>query len=351
MEHEYIVGPEERILITGATGFIGPRVVRNLLDRGFRNLLCAVRASSDTTRLEAFIGSRAPGTHVDIMRCNLFAPADCAAVTHDAPLIVHLAAGGSDKSFADAVMNSVVTTRNLLEACLQNRGLKRFVNVSSLAVYSNKQNRRLLDETCPVEDRPELRGDPYCFAKIKQDQMVIEYGNRGLPYVLLRPGYVYGPGKNGIPARVGVSTFGVFLHLGGSNKIPLTYVDNCAEAIALAGLQKLHNGEVFNVVDDDLPSSRQFLRSYKQNVIPFASAYVPHPASYVLCRFWEAYSNWSDGQLPPVFNRRRWFTYWRSVDYSNEKVKARLGWIPRVSTTEGLKRYFDSCKKGGANCA
>ena len=63
----------------------------------------------------------------------------------------------------------------------------------------------MLDESCPVESRPELRGDPYCFAKVKQDELLIEYGkNPGVPYVILRPGAVYGPGKKEITGRVGI---------------------------------------------------------------------------------------------------------------------------------------------------
>ena len=54
--------------------------------------------------------------------------------------------------------------------------------------------------------------------------------------------------------------------MGGSNTIPFTYVDNCAEAIVLAGLVKGVDGEALNIVDDDLPSSREFLRLYKNNV-------------------------------------------------------------------------------------
>ena len=46
------------------------------------------------------------------------------------------------------------------------------------------------------------------------------------------------PAKRPSPAASGIDTFGVFLHLGGSNTIPFTYVDNCAEAIALAGLRR-----------------------------------------------------------------------------------------------------------------
>jgi len=133
--------------------------------------------------------------------------------------------------------------------------------------------------------------------------------------------------------------------LGGSNTIPFTYVDNCAEAIVLAALMKGIEGEVFNVVDDDLPSSRRFLRQYKQTAERFRSIYVPHAASYTLCWLWERYSKWSEGQLPPVFNRRRWHAYWKRTRFSNQKVKARLGWTPRVSMAEGLGRYFESCRE------
>jgi nucleoside-diphosphate-sugar epimerase len=144
---------------------------------------------------------------------------------------------------------------------------------------------------------------------------------------------------------VGLGTFGLFLHMGGSNKVPFTYVENCAEAIALAGLVKGVDGQVFNVVDDDLPSSRQFLRQYKQNVRSFKSLYVPHVLSHALCYLWEKYSSWSQGQLPPVFNRRRWSVEWKKTRYSNHKLKTQLGWAPRISTADGMQIYFDSCAR------
>ena len=78
------------------------------------------------------------------------------------------------------------------------------------------------------------------------------------------------PAKQRIHGRIGMDTFGVFVHLGGSNPIPFTFVDNCADAIALAGLKPGVDGEVFNVVDDDLPSSRQFLRMYKTGSQPLS---------------------------------------------------------------------------------
>src|SRR5262249_45761853 len=135
------------------------------------------------------------------------------------------------------------------------------------------------------------------------------------------------------------------LHLGGPNKIPLTYVDNCAEAIVLAGLKPGVEGEVFNVMDDDLPTSRKFLRLYKKNVKRFRSIYVPHALSYLLCWLWESYSDWAEGQLPRSYNRAAWHNNWKRTKYTNEKLKTRLGWKPKVSTADALGRYFEACRK------
>jgi hypothetical protein len=98
-------------------------------------------------------------------------------------------------------------------------------------------------------------------------------------------------------------------------------------------------------VDDDLISSRHFLRLYKTHVRHFPSIYLPHALSYALCAAWEHYSRWSEGQLPPVFNRLKWHAQWKSTRYSNEKLKVRLGWTPRVSMHDGLERYFASCRE------
>lgn len=344
--HASLAGPDDVILVTGAAGFIGGRLVARLLELGFRRVRCLARQPLDATRFGA------GAARVEVLQGNLLSRDDCAAAARDAAVVFHLAAGRGEKSYPDAFLNSVVTTRNLLDASLAHGALRRFVNVSSFAVYSNVGNprHRVLDESCPVEARPDLRGDAYSFAKVKQDEIVAEYGReRGLPYVIVRPGYVYGPGREGITGRVGVSTFGLFMHLGGSNTVPFTFVDNCVEAIVRAGLTKGVDGHVFNVVDDELPSSRRFLRQYKRHVRPFRSIYLPHAASYALCRAWEWYSDWSEGQLPPVFTRRAWHAYWKRTRYSNEKIKALLGWVQPVPTAEAFERYFRSCREKRAN--
>src|SRR5262249_32732816 len=75
--------------------------------------------------------------------------------------------------------------------------------------------------------------------------------------------------------------------------------------------------------------------------------YIPHFVSYMLCFLWERYSTWSERQLSPAFNTYRWHAQWKKTYYSNNKLKALVGWAPRIQPTEALRRYFESCRDGG----
>ncbi len=116
----------------------------------------------------------------------------------------------------------------------------------------------------------------------------------------------------------------------------------------LAGLVDGIDGDVFNVVDDEPPSSAEFLRGYRRNVRRLKYIYVPYRAFYLFSYAWEAYSRWSRGQLPPAFNRRKCATDWKGNRYSNRKVKERLGRVRRVSRQQGFARYFAYLKRVGS---
>jgi nucleoside-diphosphate-sugar epimerase len=337
-----VATPGDLVLVTGASGFIGAKVVERLLERGWKKIRCFVRPSSKRGRLDEVIARFGEQADVEIFVGDLLSPDDCARASRDVCIAYHLAAG-FDKSFAGAFMNSAVATRNLMDALLADGHLRRFVNVSSFAVYSNLEMNRgaLLDESAPLETSPQERHDAYGFGKLKQEQLVQRYGQqRGLPYVILRPGTVFGPGKKDLTGRIGIDTFGFFIHIGGSNLLPLSYVDNCADAIVLAGLVPGIDGEIFNVVDDQLLSSRAFLKAYKRRVGPLFSLRLPYAIAYALSWLWENYSRKSHGQLPPAFNRRRCTAEWKGNRYSNQKLHAVLGWTPRVGIDEAMERFL-----------
>jgi nucleoside-diphosphate-sugar epimerase len=341
MTTDYIVSPAGRILVTGSNGFIGARVVENLLERGFFNLRCFVRPSSKLQSLKKILEKFPMAKNVEIVSGDLLSREDCQNAAKEISVIFHLAAG-FDKSFAGAFMNSVLATRNLVEAFLELGRPKRFVNVSSFAVYSNLKMERgaLLDENCPLEDAPQERYDAYAFGKLKQEELVKDYGKKcGLPFVILRPGAVFGPGKPDLSGRVGINTFGFFIHLGGSNELPLTFVDNCADAIVLAGLKSGVDGEIFNVVDDERLTSRELL-SARKKAGKFFSISIPYQLARLGCALWENYSKRSQGQLPPVFNHRRCAAEWKGNRYSNDKLHRRLGWKSKIKMADALNLFL-----------
>jgi nucleoside-diphosphate-sugar epimerase len=343
----WIVDREAPVLVTGAAGFVGSRVAGTLLRLGFQRVRCGVRRSSDLGLLHASIPAEY-ANRCETVEANLLSRDECRQLTDGVQLVYHLAAGRG-KSFPACFQGSVITTRNLLDALIESPRLKRFVNVSSFAVYSRWQSKRsaLWDESCPLEDNLDERHDAYAYGKLKQDELVQRYQEQtGIPVAIVRPGIVFGPGKKAIPGFVGMDTLGFFMHLGGGGRLPLTYVDNCAEAIVLAGLTPGAEGEVFNVIDDELPTSRAFLRAYKRQVRKFMSVPIPYPLTYGLCTLWEWYARRSKGQLPPVFNRRACVFAWRGHRYSNRKLKERLGWQCRVPMALGLERYFEYQKNG-----
>jgi nucleoside-diphosphate-sugar epimerase len=342
MKGQYVFSASDRILITGSSGFIGTKVVETLLEYGFVNLRCFVRSSSRLDRLRNVLRERSGGEKVELFSGDLASMDDCRRATEGVSLIYHLATG-FDKSFAGAFMNSALITRNLIQAFLRCGEPKRFVNVSSFAVYSNLRLRRgaILDETCPLEEAPNERYDAYAFGKLKQEELLKEYATKHeLSYVTLRPGTVFGPGKKELSGRVGINTFGFFIQVSGANVLPLTFVDNCADAIVLAGLKPGVEGEIFNIVDDTLLSSRQFLQAYKKRLSSFFSVRVPYWLAYLGCSLWEHYSRQSKGQIPPVFNRRRCAAEWKRHAYSNQKLRDGLGWKPKVDMKTAMASFL-----------
>jgi dihydroflavonol-4-reductase len=226
--------------------------------------------------------------------------------------------------------------------------IRRFVLVSSFGVIGASDLRRggLLDEHTPTEPHPEWR-DPYSFAKHRQEQLAWKYRrDAGLPLVVVRPGWIFGPGQNILGARIGLSLFGLFLHLGGRSVLPLTYVDNCADAVIQAGRVSGIEGEIFCITDDSLPTSRELLLRYRREVQSIGYVPVPFPLLRQLARLNAWYSERTQGHLPPVFTPYKVSAMWAGHQYSNAKAKAMLDWTPRIPMQQALRSTFAAQARG-----
>jgi 2-alkyl-3-oxoalkanoate reductase len=328
------------VLVTGANGFLGVAVVERLIARGTKGIRCLVRAGSNRRRLDAVL-ARHPGADVDIVGGSLSSKEDAAKVIEGAPLILHLAASLSGPP-ADIFLGTVVASKHLLDAIVASAHKPKVVLISSFGAYgvANTPKGHLLDESTPVEPHPERR-DHYSHAKRRQEQLFFEYrAKHGLAFCILRPGVIYGPGGGAFSSRVGIALPGIFLFLGGDNLMPISYVDNCAEAICVAAGRARFDGDVYNVHDDELITCDEYLRRYQREVGPMRVVRSPYLATMMLSRAVEWYHRHSRGQLPAIFTPYKTQTMWKGNRFSNAKLRA-LGFAPIVPTEEGLKRTFE----------
>jgi len=328
------------IVVTGAGGFLGGALVERLLAHGVREVGVVTRPGGKRTRLDE-AASRYPNSRLRFIEANVIAPADARKAVEGADVVYHLAAAMKGAP-ADMYLNGVVGTKTLLEAIAAGKRKTRVVLVSSFGVYGVADQGRgaVVNEDTPLESHPERR-DVYSQVKLRQEQLARELAPKlGLDLVVLRPGVIYGPGGNAFSSRVGLNMFGVFLSLGGSNLLPLSYVDNCAEAIVLAGQAPGAAGQAYNVNDDDLPTCRDYLREYKKQVTPVRSVPVPYPVLKMLSVGVERYHRWSKGQLPAIFTPYKSATMWGGNQFDNSKIKT-VGWKQLVPTEEGMRRTFE----------
>jgi nucleoside-diphosphate-sugar epimerase len=326
-----------KVLVTGAAGFLGSRVVRRLLEHGARDIRCFVRAGSRQARIEA-LRRDFPDAAIEIFVGNLTSKDDCCRAVEGVGSVYHLAAGMAG-SAPDMFTNTVVASRNLLNAI--GTAPIRVVLVSSFVVYHVAALKRLarVDEGTPLEPDPQRR-DPYTYAKLRQEQLFREYQQKsGFDLVVLRPGVIYGPGGAPFSLRVGLNVAGIFFHLGGRNPLPLTYVENCAEAIVVAGQSPDATGRTFNVHDDQLPTARTYLREYRRHVKRIRKVTLPYRVTIVLARLLERYHHRSQGQIPAVLTPYKVASLWKRTTFGNAALKT-LGWKQLVSTDTGLRETF-----------
>jgi nucleoside-diphosphate-sugar epimerase len=327
------------ILVTGASGFLGSAVVESLCARQVPHVRCFLRPRSDRSNLDR-LQREYPQCKIEYLIGNLASAADCRLALEGITVVLHLAAQMKGAP-ATLFLNTVIASKRLLEAMLEARP-KRVVLVSSLAVYGPTNAARLvmLDEAAPVERSPEKR-DVYSQTKLWQESLFRSFEmESGCELVVLRPGVIYGEGGQEFSPRVGLQVGNWLWRFGrNSNVLPLTYVKNCAEAVAMAGLSADVAG-CYNVVDDDLPTVAEYLHQYNQEVRNVRSIRVPWWLTRLLSKAVESYSIFSKGQLPPVLTSYKSRVLWRDTRFNNCKLK-NIGWRQTVPTADALARTFE----------
>ncbi len=328
------------MLVTGATGFVGSHVVERAQSEGYvvRTL---VRGSSNTQLLDEWGVEKVVGDFFDHEALK--------QAVAGVSVIVHCAAKVGDWGPIDDYR--AVNVRGLEHLLLEAEAagcLKRFIQVSSLGVYEGRDHYGT-DESEPAT----LTGmDGYTLTKAEAERLVLEHvRDKGLPATVVRPGFIYGPRDQTVLPRllerlkVGqVKFFG-----SGEQLLNNTYVGNLVDAIFLC-LQKPETiGEIYNITDGELVSKKKYISSVAELAgYPVPTGSVPLGVARFLTKASERVYRLLGKKEAPLLSNARFKFLGLNLDFSIEKARRELGYDPRVTFDEGVRRMMDWYKGQGA---
>lgn len=322
------------VLVTGGTGFLGQAVVRRLLVAGQR-VRILVRPSSAAQC--AALGGAEPAWG------DLREPLSLMQALDDMEVVCHCAAHmtvGDAWSTFEAV--TVRGTEMLLQAASRHK-VKRFLHISSLGVYGDGQDT--ITEASPFDASSGERGH-YTRSKIESERLVWEYAREhGLPTTVIRPGPLYGPGKPPFVARLCVPVGSKFqiIVARSDQYLPLTYVENVAEAICLALEREQAIGRDYNIVDGEALQQGTYLKLLRQVGLSQRHTIVLPPAPlYPMVSLVEQACRWM-GVAPPL-SRHQLERTLASVRYDTSRAQKELGWSPQVGLVEALLRTMHAAR-------
>lgn len=320
-----------RAFVTGGTGFLGRRVVRRLVERG-DEVLALAREGSRSEALAAAGATVVPGDLADVGPI-LDRVAECDVVYHVGARVQ------SHGSWDEFFSVNVEATQRLMDAALAGRA-KRFVHVSSLGIFEIDRDGLTLTDTADYDRRPTMRGF-YTRSKIDADRLACTAARTGKNVVVVRPGLLYGPDhpqQSVFLGRVKKFVRPDVLVVVSTPKylLPLTYIENAADAVVLAGITEGIDGSIFNVIDDPNLTQGEYFRTLSQvRSRPLRVIYVPvallAPAVKTV------------DKLHRLVRRRPWSVAYqllrseRSTRYAIDEATSRLGWKPRVGLREALE--------------
>ncbi len=321
------------VLVTGANGFLGRQVVSAICRRG-----CKVRALDRQAAGAASLGWE--GLNVEQVAVDLCGEGIEAAL-NGVDAVVHLAA--QLRGDAKAVIGNTLEATRRLVVAMDSSGVRRLVLASSFSVYDWNGIDGELDESSPVEAHIEKR-DAYAIAKHGQEEILKELRATGRwSLTILRPGALWGAGLE-YPAVIGQTLGPLHLVFGGNRPLPLAYVENCADAFAAAVGHPGSVGEVFNVVDGELPRAWEYAGQYlRRSGRRGVRVPVAYELAYNLARAaWPLLRLALRERIPSILVPARFAARFKPLRFGSRKLTERLGWKPPFGYEECLTRTFHS---------
>lgn len=327
-----------KILVTGASGFIGGRFARFALEQGL-----AVRVNG--RRAEALQPLVARGA--EFMAGDLADPALVRALCSDVDAVVHCAGAvgvwGSHDYFHQA---NVVMTESVVEACLKQK-VRRLVHLSSPSIYFDGQSHVGINEG----QVPKRFANHYGSTKYQSELVALGAQEFGLEVLALRPRFVTGAGDTSIfPRLIAMHRKGRLRIIGqGLNKADFTSVQNLNDALfasLMAGDAAL--GQAYNISNGQpLPLWDVVNYVMRRLELPPVTQHVPYPLAYTLALLNEGVCKVLPGRPEPTMNRLSMAVLAKDFSLDISRARQYLDYDPQASLWDALDEFCDWWKLRG----
>lgn len=321
-----------RVFLTGTTGMVGRWLVPQLLGEGYQ-----VQALVRDAHLSQPLAAGAEPFIGDLANPDSLTPA-----IEQADIVIHIAAHVGDWGPADRYRAvNVVALEKMLTAAQRAGRLERWIQISSLGVYAPGHHYGT-DESQPIT----VKGfDGYTQTKAEAEVVLRRYMDEWkFPAVILRPGFIYGPGdRHVLPRLVERLHDGSLKLIGRGDKVlNNTFVGNLAEAILLALKSDKAVGETFNIRDQRLVTRREFVGAiceYFDRPMPRS---VPEPLARAAVKPVEALARLRGAQSAPLLTEARIKFLANNLDFSIAKAQRLLGYQGTADFKEGMRLALDA---------
>jgi nucleoside-diphosphate-sugar epimerase len=332
--YQAATSPVPRILVLGATGFIGKELVRQLTEAG-RSVRILVRNP----------GNLHSGMKVPAVECqvgDLTEIEDLRKALKGIDYVIHLARSNG-KTWAEYQQIEVAATTQLAECALE-AGVKRLIFTGTIASYYQGSCAKIITEQTPL-DCSIARGSLYARAKTAAEELLMKmHRERGLPVVVLRPGVVIGRGGSPFHWGVAMWWYGSVCQTWGpgTSKLPLVLVEDVAAGLVAAMDTPGIEGRSFNLVGDPCLTAQEYLdeldrcggfklQRHTTSILRFYLIDLIKWVAKVVLRI-------PDRQLPRY---RDWETRTLTAPFDCTAAKTVLGWRPESNRAEIVRKGIE----------
>ncbi|WP_029758619.1 NAD-dependent epimerase/dehydratase family protein [Fusobacterium nucleatum] len=321
-----------KILLTGATGFLGKYVIDELKNNNYK-----ITAFGRNEK----IGQTLIDKDVEFYKGNIENKEDLLKASQNCSAVIHAAAlstvWGKWENFYKI---NVLGTKNVVEVC-EEKNLK-LVFVSSPSIYAGaKDQLNVKEDEAPKENNLNF----YIKSKIMAENLI---KSSNLDYIIIRPRGLFGIGDTSIiPRLLDLNKkIGIPLFVDGKQKVDITCVENVAYSLRLALENNKYSREIYNITNDEPIEFKEILTLFF-NEMGTKGKYLKWNYNLILplVSFLEKFYKFFGIEKEPPLTKYTLYLMRYSQTLNIDKAKKELGYYPKMSILEGVKKYVEHSRK------